>query len=225
MKRRSNPSVNQSSCSRAFRSRSWAACRSRCRPPVRSPCGRTPGGTPATLWWFHGDRRVGARSGDACAVRWHRAGTRRQPAGRLTPQDYWRGGRVDAGSHWIHGETADIRWARLRTTMVRGRRPPRVRLDNEGAAQTADQSLAATNRRRRTRRLAGLPAFASSWSGDGARIVSVRIDPATRDDLYVDYVEDGRIRAAVDEHGGGNRYKRWCGLTIAGSPRYGRIGP
>ena len=37
-----------------------------------------------------------------------------------------------------------------------------------------------------------LPAFASSWSGDGARIVSVRIDPATRDDLYVDYLEDGR---------------------------------
>jgi serine/threonine protein kinase len=36
-----------------------------------------------------------------------------------------------------------------------------------------------------------LPAFASSWSGDGARIVSVRIDPATRDDLYVDYLQDG----------------------------------
>jgi serine/threonine protein kinase/Tol biopolymer transport system component len=37
-----------------------------------------------------------------------------------------------------------------------------------------------------------LPAFASSWSGDGSRIVTVRIDPATRDDLYVDYLRDGR---------------------------------
>jgi hypothetical protein len=37
-----------------------------------------------------------------------------------------------------------------------------------------------------------LPAFASSWTSDGARIVSARIDPATRDDLYVDYVRDGR---------------------------------
>lgn len=38
-----------------------------------------------------------------------------------------------------------------------------------------------------------VPAFASSWSADGERIVSVRIDPATRDDLYVDYLEDGRV--------------------------------
>ena len=38
-----------------------------------------------------------------------------------------------------------------------------------------------------------LPAFASSWCGDGARIVSVRIDPTTRDDLYVDYLEGGRV--------------------------------
>ena len=38
-----------------------------------------------------------------------------------------------------------------------------------------------------------LPAFPSSWSGDGTRIVSVRIDPATRDDLYVDHVQDGRF--------------------------------
>jgi len=37
-----------------------------------------------------------------------------------------------------------------------------------------------------------LPAFTSSWSSDGARIVSVRIDPATRDDLYLDYLRDGR---------------------------------
>jgi serine/threonine protein kinase len=37
-----------------------------------------------------------------------------------------------------------------------------------------------------------VPAFASSWSADGARIVSVRIDPATRDDLYIDSLQDGR---------------------------------
>ena len=37
-----------------------------------------------------------------------------------------------------------------------------------------------------------MPAFASSWSGDGSRIVTVRIDPATRDDLYVDHLGDGR---------------------------------
>jgi Tol biopolymer transport system component len=50
-----------------------------------------------------------------------------------------------------------------------------------------------------------LPAFASCWSGDGARIVTVRIDPATRDDLYVDHVEDGRaerlpINTAANEY-------------------------
>ena len=33
-----------------------------------------------------------------------------------------------------------------------------------------------------------LPAFASSWCGDGARIVSVRIDPTTHDDLYIDHL-------------------------------------
>ena len=37
-----------------------------------------------------------------------------------------------------------------------------------------------------------LPAFASSWCGDGTRIVSVRIDPTTRDDLYIDHLQDGR---------------------------------
>jgi Tol biopolymer transport system component len=50
-----------------------------------------------------------------------------------------------------------------------------------------------------------LPAFASSWSGDGSRIVTVRIDPATRDDLYVDYVRDGRaeqlpVNTAANEY-------------------------
>jgi Tol biopolymer transport system component/tRNA A-37 threonylcarbamoyl transferase component Bud32 len=35
------------------------------------------------------------------------------------------------------------------------------------------------------------PNFASSWSGDGGSIVSVRIDPATRNDLWIHRLEDG----------------------------------
>ncbi len=35
------------------------------------------------------------------------------------------------------------------------------------------------------------PNFASSWSGDGRSIVSVRIDPATRNDLWVHRLDDG----------------------------------
>jgi serine/threonine protein kinase len=36
------------------------------------------------------------------------------------------------------------------------------------------------------------PNFASSWSGDGKSIVSVRIDPATRNDLWVQRLQDTR---------------------------------
>jgi Tol biopolymer transport system component len=35
------------------------------------------------------------------------------------------------------------------------------------------------------------PNFASSWSGDGQSIVSVRIDPATRNDLWIQRLKDG----------------------------------
>jgi Tol biopolymer transport system component len=52
-----------------------------------------------------------------------------------------------------------------------------------------------------------LPAFASSWCRDGARLVSVRIDPVTRDDLYVDRLDGGRaerlpINTAANEYQG-----------------------
>ncbi|AMY09483.1 translocation protein TolB [Luteitalea pratensis] len=36
-----------------------------------------------------------------------------------------------------------------------------------------------------------LATFASSWCRDGERVVSVRIDPATRDDLYVEHLRTG----------------------------------
>lgn len=37
-----------------------------------------------------------------------------------------------------------------------------------------------------------LPAFPSSWCCNGTRIVTVRIDPTTRDDLYLEDVPEGR---------------------------------
>ncbi len=39
--------------------------------------------------------------------------------------------------------------------------------------------------------VAQAPNFASSWSADGRSIVSVRIDPASRNDLWVQRVQDG----------------------------------
>ena len=39
--------------------------------------------------------------------------------------------------------------------------------------------------------VAQTPNFASSWSADGRSIVSVRIDPANRNDLWVQRVQDG----------------------------------
>ena len=153
MKPRSNSSANPSSCSRAFRSRSWAACRSRCRPPVRSPCGRT---LVARRPRCGGSRRRARRR-----PLWRRPrgtlGMALAPdAKRLAVSRRKVNGGADVWIRDLTGSTettADIRWARLRTTMVRGRRPPRVHLDDEGAAQTADQEPAATNRRRRARRL------------------------------------------------------------------------
>jgi eukaryotic-like serine/threonine-protein kinase len=52
-----------------------------------------------------------------------------------------------------------------------------------------------------------LPAFVSSWCRDGARLVTVRIDPVTRDDLYVDHLDGGpadrlSINTAANEYQG-----------------------
>jgi hypothetical protein len=52
-----------------------------------------------------------------------------------------------------------------------------------------------------------LPAFVSSWCRDGTRLVTVRIDPATRDDLYVDRLDGGRpdrlsMNTAANEYQG-----------------------
>jgi dipeptidyl aminopeptidase/acylaminoacyl peptidase len=51
------------------------------------------------------------------------------------------------------------------------------------------------------------PMFVSSWCRDGERLVGVRIDPATRDDLYVLHVNGGRadplpINTAANEYQG-----------------------
>ncbi len=70
-----------------------------------------------------------------------------------------------------------------------------------------------------------LPAFASSWSNDGARIVSVRIDPATRDDLYVDDLQDGRAErlpmntAANEYHAAVSPDDRWLAYVTDESGR------
>jgi hypothetical protein len=71
--------------------------------------------------------------------------------------------------------------------------------------------------------------FASSWSADGRSIVSVRIDPATRNDLWLQRVQDGAAQGVSfntsfnESQGkvGGGTSPQWAGskeiLYISGN--------
>jgi serine/threonine protein kinase len=150
-----------------------------------------PGGTPATLRWFTETgasvpvvetpaRYVGiALAPDAKRL----AVSRRKVTGGA---DVWvrdLGGSAETQLTFNGGAFAP-RWSadgdRLVFTSAM-KVPPRL-LIKSLQPPTGDVELGGSR----------LPAFASSWSGDDSRIVTVRIDPATRDDLYVDYLRDGR---------------------------------
>lgn len=150
-----------------------------------------PGGTPATLRWFTETgastpvvetpaRYVGvALSGNARRL----AVSRRNVNGGA---DVWvrdLGGSMET-QLTFEGLAFAPRWSADGGSLVftsTTKLPPRL-LIKKLERSTGDVELGGSR----------LPAFASSWSGDGARIVSVRIDPATRDDLYVDDLRDGR---------------------------------
>jgi serine/threonine protein kinase len=152
---------------------------------------RYPGGTPATLRWFTETgasvpvvetpaRYVGlALAPDARQL----AVSRRNANGGA---DVWLRDLADSTETQLTFEGLGFapRWSadggRLVFTSTT-KLPPRL-LIKDLQRPTGDVELGGSR----------LPAFASSWSGDGTRIVSVRIDPATRDDLYVDYLQDGR---------------------------------
>jgi Tol biopolymer transport system component len=70
-----------------------------------------------------------------------------------------------------------------------------------------------------------LPAFVSSWCRDGARLVTVRIDPVTRDDLYVDHL-DGPPAERLSINTAANEYQgvvspddRWLAYVTDASGR------
>lgn len=149
-----------------------------------------PGGTPATLRWFTEtgasvpvvetpERYVGvALSGDA----------RRLAVSRRS---------VDGGANvWIR----DLGSAETQMTFDGGAFAPRWSADGSRLVFTSTRKVPPRLLIKSLRQpsndveLGGsrLPAFASSWSSDGSKIVTVRIDPTTRDDLYVDHLQDGR---------------------------------
>jgi serine/threonine protein kinase len=183
-----------------------------------------PGGAPATLRWF---TETGA-SAPVVETPARYVGLALAPdAGQLAVSRRHVHGGADIWVRDLNGSTETQltfdgtgfapRWSadggRLVFTSPT-RLPPRL-LIKSLQDSTADVELGGSR----------LPAFASSWSGDGARIVSVRIDPATRDDLYVDYVEDGRFER-LPMNTSGNDYQavvspddRWLAYVTDASGR------
>jgi eukaryotic-like serine/threonine-protein kinase len=150
-----------------------------------------PGGTPATLRWF---TETGASvpvvetparyAGIALAPDARRlAVSRRKVTGGA---DVWVRDLMGSTERQLtfDGLAFAPRWSADGTRLVftsTTTLPPRLLIKNLQRS-TGDVELGGSR----------LPAFASSWSDNGPRIVTVRIDPATRDDLYIDYLQDGR---------------------------------
>jgi serine/threonine protein kinase len=168
------------------------------------------GGMPATLQWFGDDGRVGppidapARYvGVALAPDGQRAAFSRRNADGGA--DVWiRDLRGSAETQLtFDGVGFAPRWSadgsRIAFTGT-GKLPPKLgvkNLDQPGTETQIGESP--------------LPTFASSWCRDGKRIVSVRIDPDTHDDLYVEDIE----------HGGAERLP----INTAGNDYQGTVSP
>ncbi len=151
-----------------------------------------PAGVPATLHWFGRDGRKSAPAVNSPA---QYAGFALSPDGqRLVfsraakdgSADLWLRDVADGTEQQLtfDGAAFTPQWspdgARIVFTGPGERPPPKLFIRN--VTDTSPASRFA---------IASTPNFASSWSADGSSIVSVRIDPASRNDLWVQRVQDG----------------------------------
>ena len=151
-----------------------------------------PVGTPAVLRWFERDGRTSpALDAPAQYVGFALSPDARQlvfsRASRNGGADLWLRdlGRGSEGRLTFDGAAFTPQWSPDGTRIVftgPGQSPPPKLFIKTVAATGAASRLGD----------APTPNFASSWSGDGQSIVSVRIDPVTRNDLWIQRLQDGR---------------------------------
>ena len=151
-----------------------------------------PSGVPATLHWFERDGREFSPAVNSPA---QYAGFALSPMGeRLVfsrtakngGADLWLRDLVEGTEHQLtfDGAAFTPQWspdgARIVFTGPGESPPPKLFIRNITGTSPASRFVVAPT-----------PNFASSWSADGRSIVSVRIDPANRNDLWVQRVQDG----------------------------------
>jgi len=151
-----------------------------------------PAGVPATLRWFGRD---GRESSPAINPPAQYAGFALSPdaqrlvfsrAAKNGGADVWLHDLVEGREHQLtfDGAAFTPQWspdgARIVFTGPGENPPPKMFIRNVTDTSPASRFGLATT-----------PNFASSWTADGRSIVSARIDPATRNDLWVQRVQDG----------------------------------
>ena len=151
-----------------------------------------PAGVPAALHWFGRDGRESSPAVNSPA---QYAGFALSPdaqrlvfsrAAKNGGADLWLRDVVEGTEHQLtfDGAAFTPQWspdgARIVFTGPGENPPPKLFIRNITDTSPASRFVVAPT-----------PNFASSWSADGHSIVSVRIDPASRNDLWVQRVQDG----------------------------------